>query len=225
MSFLLCPLCGKQTSLNRFDPSGFDLDVYVQEVVGLGRARGFATTGRGSILGQNDTCEAINERILKLIKLFIEHGIVTRAEVAERFGLRTVDDLEAEQDRTQALKEEREEAVAAIRQLIDKIEEVLEAYGTYSFEGDDDLDGALSALGEAVDGLLDALSARREEASEAMEAVQVMITDIENNLDVGGEFAIDEEGGLANALSQLSNAIERLLDEIRAGGENNEDTN
>jgi hypothetical protein len=58
-----------------------------------------------------------------------------------------------------------------------------------------------------------------------MEAVQVMITDIENNLDVGGEFAIDEEGGLANALSQLSNAVERLLDEIRAGGENNEDTN
>jgi hypothetical protein len=216
-------MCGRNAAEKNFDPLSLDLDVQATDLVGLGRGRGFKSTGHASILGKNDTCMSIKERCFDLVELFEESGITTKDEIAKRFGLHTADDLERERDESGALREEREHACGIISHIINRIEESMESYGTYTFE-DNNLEGAVSALAEAVEALIDALSARREEASESMEAAQVIITEIENNLDVGGEFAIDYEGGLENALVQLSNAVERVLDEVRAGGENREDS-
>jgi chromosome segregation ATPase len=163
--------------------------------------------------------------MLDLLELFIDHAIVTQEEIARRFGLHDSVELEAERDDVQALKEEQEEACGAIRGAIDKIEEALEAYGTYTFDESEGLDAALTALGDAVQGLLDDRSATKEQVSEAIQEIQTIITEIESNLGAEGEFTVDEEGGLANAIEQLNGVIQKLLDEFRAGGENaSEDT-
>jgi hypothetical protein len=50
MSFLVCPLCAKSCSLREYDPAHYDLDVYVQDMRGLGRGKGFARENRRSAL-------------------------------------------------------------------------------------------------------------------------------------------------------------------------------
>ena len=53
MSQLACPLCGKYTSLSRFDPSGFESDIYAVDMIGLGRGRGFAVGPSFSVLDES----------------------------------------------------------------------------------------------------------------------------------------------------------------------------
>ena len=50
MSQLACPLCGRYVSLSRFDPSGFEYDIYAVNMVGLGRGKGFAVGSSFSVL-------------------------------------------------------------------------------------------------------------------------------------------------------------------------------
>lgn len=205
-----------------FDPTGFDLDIYTQDVVGLGKGKGFATKDRGSVLGRNELCETISCRMLDLLELFVEHGITTPKEIAERFELATTVQLEGERDETQALKEERESGYAKIREIIQSIEETIEAFGTYFFDDKDGLEAALSTLSDAVQALLDAYSAGKEAAEGVMASIQEMIDEIESRLGSEGEFIVDEDAGLGSANEQLKNAVERLLDELSAGGENDE---
>jgi ElaB/YqjD/DUF883 family membrane-anchored ribosome-binding protein len=216
-SFLLCPLCGKQTSLSNFDPSQFELDVMTQDVVGLGKGKGFASVGRGSILGINETTEMIKIRMLDLLELFEEHGIVSAEEIAERFDLPTRNELKVEEDETQSMKEEREDAYAKIRELIDTIEQRLDASGEYSFDDSDGLEVALTRLGDAVNALADDYSAIKEAVHSA---AQDIINEIESTLESGGGFTFDESEGVTNCLEQLSNAVQRLLDEYYALKEN-----
>ena len=51
MSQLACPLCGRFVSLNGFDPSNFESDIYAVNRTGLGRSRGFAVSESFSVLG------------------------------------------------------------------------------------------------------------------------------------------------------------------------------
>lgn len=51
MSQLACPLCGRYVSLNSFDPSRFESDIYAVNRIGLGRGRGFAVGPSFSVLG------------------------------------------------------------------------------------------------------------------------------------------------------------------------------
>jgi hypothetical protein len=88
MSQLLCPLCGRLVSLKYFDPSGFDDDIYVVEVKGLGRGKGVKVVGKYSILGEDDeTVRLIGERSLTLLKLLIEHGHLKPDGVTSRLDL------------------------------------------------------------------------------------------------------------------------------------------
>lgn len=87
LSFLVCPLCGKMTSLNRFDPTELDLEIYVQNVRGLGRGRGFEVVDRRSALGEQSIIEPVKDRLLDLAFMLYEGGLLHREEVAQRFGL------------------------------------------------------------------------------------------------------------------------------------------
>ena len=71
MSQLACPLCGKYTSLSRFDPSGFESDIYAVNRTGLGRGRGFAVSESFSVLGDLTITDPIALRCRKILG-FIE---------------------------------------------------------------------------------------------------------------------------------------------------------
>ena len=62
LSQLACPLCGKYTSLSRFDPSGFESDIYAVDMIGLGRGRGFAVGPSFSVLNDVTITGAIASR-------------------------------------------------------------------------------------------------------------------------------------------------------------------
>jgi len=62
MSQLACPLCGRYVSLSRFDPSGFDNDIYAVNMVGLGRGKGFAVGPSFSVLNDETITGAIASR-------------------------------------------------------------------------------------------------------------------------------------------------------------------
>jgi hypothetical protein len=92
MSLLICPLCGKSSSLRRFDPRSFDDDIYVKNLRGLGRGRGFEEVDRHSLLTDHVTMRMIVERILRLVSLLASRGVITEAEILSRLNIPTVDE-------------------------------------------------------------------------------------------------------------------------------------
>lgn len=70
MSMLICPLCGKQSSLRLFDPSDFDDDIIAIEKRGLGRGKGFVEVSRFSMMGtRHPVLSLIKDRVLTMAKL------------------------------------------------------------------------------------------------------------------------------------------------------------
>lgn len=109
MSMFLCPLCGRQVSLARFDPSGFEDDVIAIEKVSLGRGRGFEEIDRYSLLEYDEPAlELLKERVLE-IHGFLFHEEDNEAEELERARVREADpQLEEDQShRSRQRKEER----------------------------------------------------------------------------------------------------------------------
>ena len=93
-----------------FEPNGFGHDAYTQDVRGLGKGKGFETSGRGSILGKNDVTEKIADRCLDLLSLFMDNDILSEEEVRKRLGLsEEISVVKREEDEAQALREERED--------------------------------------------------------------------------------------------------------------------
>jgi hypothetical protein len=110
MSHLLCPLCGKSSSLNNFDPSSFDLDIYVRKVKGLGRGRGFTIDSEVSALGDPSIVDPIKERILELAKMLHDNDKISDNDLAEHFGLVPKESLQSLiSDIEQALEEDSED--------------------------------------------------------------------------------------------------------------------
>ncbi|MCK4952930.1 hypothetical protein KAS14_04030 [Candidatus Bathyarchaeota archaeon] len=77
MSMIVCPLCGKSNVLERFNPSDYELDIYVYEVHGLGRGRGFRSGPRRSILGDDEITPLIKNRVLDLVQMLIDNNYLT----------------------------------------------------------------------------------------------------------------------------------------------------
>ena len=67
MTQLVCPLCGRHLSLAKYDPSGYDDDVYGVEVTGLGRGRGFAVSERYSLLSDEAVMDVIKARCRRIL--------------------------------------------------------------------------------------------------------------------------------------------------------------
>ena len=81
---LLCPLCGKNTSLTKYDPESFDMDVYVQDFRGLGRGKGFVSLGRRSILHDRAALGPLVKRVVDLVELLHDEGDVDDDKLRER---------------------------------------------------------------------------------------------------------------------------------------------
>ena len=83
MSLLVCPLCGKSNSVDLFDPSDYALDIYVYDVRGLGRGRGFDRGPQRSILGDDEITPIIKDRVLDIVQMLIDNSCLTSEELSE----------------------------------------------------------------------------------------------------------------------------------------------
>ncbi len=84
---LICPLCGKSSSLEHFDPSGFDLNIYIQEVHGRGRGRGFERGPRISVLGDDEITSIIVDRVLEIVKMLIDNECLDEIELLSKLNI------------------------------------------------------------------------------------------------------------------------------------------
>ena len=100
MSQLACPLCGRFVSLSRFDPSGFDNDIYAVNMVGLGRGKGFAVGTSFSVLNDVTITGAIASRCRIILGLIEGREIPSGDDVS-------VLTLEIEKWKGEALRERR----------------------------------------------------------------------------------------------------------------------
>lgn len=66
---LVCPLCGKFSSLRYFDPSSFEHDILGVDTVGLGRGRGTRVVAKFSMLDDSTLMSIIKERCLLLVRI------------------------------------------------------------------------------------------------------------------------------------------------------------
>ena len=100
LSQLACPLCGRFVSLNSFDPSHFESDIYAVNRTGLGRGRGFAVGPSFSVLGDVTITGPIASRCRKILGLIEGRGIPSSNDVP-------VFKLEIEKWKGEALRERR----------------------------------------------------------------------------------------------------------------------
>ena len=128
LSHVVCPLCGKNSSLRGFNPELLDLDVYVLSFAGLGRGLGFKSLGHKSILSSNnDTIGMIKERLLELLLLFKKKRILRPTEILLRLNLSQGSDiLESLSEENLALKEENIELKRTISELESLTEDLSE---------------------------------------------------------------------------------------------------
>jgi len=116
-SQLACPLCGRFVSLSRFDPSGFDNDIYAVNMVGLGRGKGFAVGPSFSVLNDVTITGAIASRCHIILGLIEERKIpsggetsVLRAEV-EMWKGEAMRERRSSEDLTVNVMEQEEQAM------------------------------------------------------------------------------------------------------------------
>jgi hypothetical protein len=81
MSHIRCPMCGKDSAFSTFDPENLDLDIYVRQVTGLGRGRGFSPGPDESVFGDDHYTPKVMDRCMELLKAGIEKGCVTMREI------------------------------------------------------------------------------------------------------------------------------------------------
>lgn len=89
MSHLICPLCGLNVPLSKFNPDNIELDLLVVGFKGLGRGKGFEKKDEHSILGDDEYSPIVAGRILELCRMFIERDVLNREEVSEKLGLKS----------------------------------------------------------------------------------------------------------------------------------------
>jgi uncharacterized FlaG/YvyC family protein len=87
MSHLVCPLCGKNAPLSKFDPEYLDLDISLVSFRGLGRGRGFEVADRVSVLGDDDITPKVLNRVVEICKMFISEGIIDPVSLSNNLGL------------------------------------------------------------------------------------------------------------------------------------------
>ena len=143
------------------DPGNFDLDIYAQDIRGLGKGKGFATTNRGSILHSAEVRSKIAPRLLDLVQLLVNEGIVSREAVREIAGLPEEESVEAEADEKQAIRENEEERES---QILDIINGLAEALGDDpdSYEAEGESDELIEKLRYFADRIKDEYSALKE---------------------------------------------------------------
>ena len=87
MSHFRCPMCGKDSACASFNPENLDLDIYVRQVTGLGRGRGFSPGPDESVFGDDHYTPKVMDRCMELLKAGIEKGSVTKREIARQLKI------------------------------------------------------------------------------------------------------------------------------------------
>ena len=96
-----CPLCGKMSSVERYNPKYFADDIFILELKGLGRGRGFEVTNSSSIFSQTNRMDSIidralgdlRDRTLDILNMLDEQGIISESELVDRMHQRRVQRL------------------------------------------------------------------------------------------------------------------------------------
>ena len=94
----ICPLCGKQVSINHYDPTNFEDDIMIILKHGLGQGKGFEVIDRYSLLDGSDPelLDLISDRVAVLYDLLYED--VEDDEAEEEYPIDIEDDDEEEED-------------------------------------------------------------------------------------------------------------------------------
>ena len=87
MSHLICPLCGLNVPLSKFDPESVDLDIALVSFSGLGRGRGFKTNERLSIVGDKDITPRVAVKIVELCNYLLTNDVIDMASLSEELGI------------------------------------------------------------------------------------------------------------------------------------------
>lgn len=94
MSHFSCPLCGKNSSIAKYDPDNLELDLKTVSYSSEGRGR-IHQDEKSSILGHKDPIEAeLAERTLKTMKMFLNSGSLTLDKILVGLEVVTVDHVE-----------------------------------------------------------------------------------------------------------------------------------
>lgn len=79
---VVCPICGKSSSIRSF-PAGGGTDIVLQTFQGLGRGKGFSVVSRESGLDDRKLVQTLRPKLLELLAVFAAHGhALTAVELA-----------------------------------------------------------------------------------------------------------------------------------------------
>ena len=171
------------SSLKHFDPQSLDLTIYVQDVKGLGRGRGFEVVGKRPVSNSSPAVRSIKLRLLDLALMLYEDGLLSGEEVASKLDLPQEDqyvlkeeyaavqaNLEETGEQLDEVKDELEEAKGEImdhslvfgrmvRLIADTLREDPEYWEVDEDEEEEDLDDeeerSVAALNFGVERLID----------------------------------------------------------------------
>lgn len=166
MSFIACPLCGKMTSLRKFDPQSLDAEIYLQKVKGLGRGRGFKVASRSSALGNPSLIEPIKNRLIDLLLMLEGKNLLSGLDLAERFGGKSEKDLQIIRNELFAerakLNKQKDDYSNKFNSLSDRVIESLdEDTEDWEFETNEEGEDSFSILENATDRLIEEFSSLR----------------------------------------------------------------
>ena len=111
LSLFICPICGKQNSINHYDPSNFEDDIMIILKRGLGRGKGFEIVERYSLLDGSDPelLDLISDRVAVLYDMLYEDVEDDEAEEEPPVDLEDEDESISELEKELRLIEEDED--------------------------------------------------------------------------------------------------------------------
>lgn len=116
-------MCGRLVSLKVFNPNSLDLDIYLQDVKGLGRGRGFKVVGRRSARQIPSITEMVKDRVLRLGWMLYDDGVLTREDLTQTFPVYTLEQYQGLEEELDSSKAEVDESVKG---LVSQVAEALE---------------------------------------------------------------------------------------------------
>jgi len=129
--------------------------VYVQDVQGLGRGKGFKTLEKMSILDNRKALAPLKTRLLDLLQLFYRKGIITIEDLSRIGLLPSV--LAALEDESDAGAADLEETERDIDYLLQQVGSIVDLSGYKQFQKMGRLKMGVKVLGDDTDDLLQKL--------------------------------------------------------------------
>jgi len=193
MSQLACPLCGRFVSLNGFDPSHFESDIYAVNRTGLGRGRGFAVSESFSVLGESTITGPIAERCRIILGLIEGRRVLSGGEAS---ALKV--DVERWKVEAMRVRRAREDLFAKLADL--------EGQGKYWSDKALTLQRALDDYSAKLAHLEDEVRRWRNNATELRGEVERL----ESELDEGDGDDVEDDEELMLAMEEMQEILDRI---------------